>query len=67
MTAQQEVDATLWWRPIAALKFGLQYSYVHTDYLTNAYFTQAGVESQNPIVSASGNSGSPSKMGTNTA
>ncbi len=60
---QQEVDATLWWRPIAALKFGLQYSYVHTDYLTNAYFTQAGVESQNPIASASGNSGSPSKMG----
>ncbi len=32
VTAQEEVDATLWWRPIAALKFGIQYSYVHSQY-----------------------------------
>jgi hypothetical protein len=28
-----EVDATLWYRPIQAIKFGLQYSYSHTDWL----------------------------------
>jgi hypothetical protein len=28
MRRQDQVDATLWYRPIAALKFGLQYSYV---------------------------------------
>ena len=29
---QQEVDATLWYRPIQALKFGVMYSYVYSDY-----------------------------------
>ena len=28
----QELDLTLWYRPIQALKFGLQYSYGRTDY-----------------------------------
>ena len=41
VTAQQEVDATLWWRPIAALKFGVQYSFVHSQYAADA--TGAGV------------------------
>ncbi len=35
--SMQQVDATLWWRPIAALKFGLQYSYAHCQYLLDAY------------------------------
>ncbi len=29
----QEFEAVLWYRPIAALKFGLQYAYTRTDYL----------------------------------
>ena len=29
----QEFDLTLWYRPIEALKFGLQYSYERTDFL----------------------------------
>jgi hypothetical protein len=37
MRSIQQVDATLWYRPIAALKFGLQYSYVHTQFLEDAY------------------------------
>ena len=28
----EQIDATLWYRPIQALKFGLQYSYAHADY-----------------------------------
>ena len=28
----QQVDATLWYRPIQALKFGVQYSFAHADY-----------------------------------
>ena len=28
-----EFDLTLWYRPIEALKFGLQYSYERTDFL----------------------------------
>ncbi|HEY9072544.1 MAG TPA: hypothetical protein VIN67_00305, partial [Desulfobaccales bacterium] len=28
----QQVDATLWYRPIQALKFGVQYSFAHSDY-----------------------------------
>ena len=35
--SMQQVDATLWWRPIAALKFGLQYSYAHAQFLNDAY------------------------------
>ncbi len=56
---QQEVDATLWWRPIAALKFGVQYSYVHTDYLTNAYYNSSGAIAQLPTAGY----GSPAKQG----
>jgi hypothetical protein len=28
----QQVDATLWFRPVKALKFGLQYAFMHSDY-----------------------------------
>ncbi len=35
--SMQQVDATLWWRPIAALKFGVQYSYAHAQFLQDAY------------------------------
>ena len=31
----QEADLTLWYRPIEALKFGLQYCYDRTDCLQN--------------------------------
>ncbi len=31
-----EFDLTLWYRPIEALKFGLQYSYERTDFLQKA-------------------------------
>ncbi len=33
----QQVDATLWYRPVAALKFGLQYSYAHCQFLMDAF------------------------------
>jgi hypothetical protein len=32
MRTMQEVDATLWYRPIQALKFGLQYTYANSQY-----------------------------------
>ncbi len=35
--SMQQVDATLWYQPIKALKFGLQYSYAHAQYLLDAY------------------------------
>lgn len=35
--SMQQVDATLWYQPIKALKFGLQYSYVHAQYVLDAY------------------------------
>jgi hypothetical protein len=28
----QQINATLWYRPIQAIKFGLQYSYVSANY-----------------------------------
>ena len=34
LNAMQQVDATLWYRPIQAIKFGLQYSYAHTTFMT---------------------------------
>jgi hypothetical protein len=37
MSSVQQVDATLWYRPIAALKFGLQYSYAHSQFMADAY------------------------------
>jgi hypothetical protein len=46
----QELDATLWYRPITAIKFGLQYTYGRTDYFqqikntTNAVPTNFGDE-----------------------
>ena len=30
-----QVDAALWYRPVKALKFGLQYAYAHNTYFTN--------------------------------
>ena len=50
----QQVDATLWYRPIAALKFGLQYSYLHEQFLTDAFPGTGGV-----IPSASSSSTAP--------
>ena len=35
--SMQQVDATLWYQPVKALKFGLQYSYAHCEYLVDAY------------------------------
>jgi len=35
--SMQQLDATLWWQPIKALKFGLQYSFAHAKYLCDAY------------------------------
>jgi hypothetical protein len=37
----QEIHATLWYRPVQAIKFGLQYSYAQTNYLTSAYWSAA--------------------------
>lgn len=34
LNSSQEIDAALWYRPIQAIKFGLQYSYVQTNYWT---------------------------------
>ena len=31
----EQVAAALWWRPIAALKFGLEYEYIQAKYLAN--------------------------------
>ena len=39
----QEVDLTLWYRPVEALKFGLNYAYERTDFLQNTM--PAGQES----------------------
>jgi hypothetical protein len=33
-STQQEVDFTLWYRPVQALKFGLQYSFVQANFWT---------------------------------
>jgi len=33
----QQVDATLWYQPIKALKFGLQYSFMQTKWVSDAY------------------------------
>jgi hypothetical protein len=35
MNYTQQIDATLWYRPIQAIKFGLQYSWFNTHYFTN--------------------------------
>jgi len=35
--SMQQVDATLWYQPVKALKFGIQYSYAHSQYLLDAY------------------------------
>ena len=32
---QEEVDATLWYRPVQNLKFGIMYSYVYSNYFQN--------------------------------
>jgi hypothetical protein len=46
-----ELDLTLWYRPIEAIKFGLQYSYSRTDWLQkqnnpNGVITNAGQNAQ---------------------
>ncbi|MGD0827338.1 MAG: hypothetical protein ABSA09_04550 [Desulfobaccales bacterium] len=34
---QKQAELTLWYRPVAALKFGLEYAFVQSEYLTDAY------------------------------
>lgn len=34
MGTMQQIDATLWYRPVQAIKFGLQYAYAQTNYWT---------------------------------
>jgi hypothetical protein len=47
-STDQQVNATLWYRPISAIKFGLQYSFVQTTWLTyttvNSNRTRTGDE-----------------------
>ena len=52
----QEFDLTLWYRPIEAIKFGLQYSYGRTDYFQKL---------NNPQIGAVGAQGQPSAGATN--
>ena len=33
--AIEQVGTSLWWRPVAALKFGLEYEYSQAKYLAN--------------------------------
>jgi hypothetical protein len=56
MRTIQQVDATLWYRPIAALKFGLQYSYAHAQYLTDAYPNGSLPSAFNPPTNNNGGS-----------
>jgi hypothetical protein len=49
--SQQQVDATLWYRPIQALKFGLQYTYAHADYFQ---ITDTGAVGGTPDISNKG-------------
>jgi len=51
-----QVDATLWWRPIAALKFGVQYAYAHAQFLQDAYPNASLPSPANPPSSANGGS-----------
>ena len=53
MRTIQQVDATLWYRPIAALKFGLQYSYLHAQFLADAYPGTGGTFSSTSPTSGS--------------
>jgi len=39
----QQVDATLWYRPIQALKFGLQYSFARADYFQRTPGVPGGI------------------------
>ena len=53
----QEFDLTLWYRPIEALKFGLQYAYERSDFLQKI---------NNPVVGAAGQGqGQPAAGATN--
>ena len=35
MNYTHEYDLTLWYRPITAIKFGLQYAYIRTNWFQN--------------------------------
>jgi hypothetical protein len=39
----QQAFATLWYRPVQALKFGLEYTYVQTDYFQIRGNTATGI------------------------
>ena len=43
---QQEINATLWYRPVQALKFGLQYSFLQDTWWTGGYGWAPGTEVQ---------------------
>jgi hypothetical protein len=42
INSMQQIDATLWYRPIQALKFGLQYSYAQANFWTRLGGNAAG-------------------------
>ncbi len=51
----QTVDATLWYRPIQALKFGLQYSFARSDYFQKTPSVAGGVGAVSAYPTDSGN------------
>ena len=58
MKLWQEFDLTLWYRPIEALKFGLQYSYERTNFLQKL---------NNPALGAADTARSAQRTGQPTA
>lgn len=47
MNMHQEFDVILWYRPIKALKFGLQYSYMRTNWFQNTQINGTAAVPQN--------------------
>ena len=50
----QEFDLTLWYRPIEALKFGLQYSYERTNFLQNLNNPSLGAANTTAVLGVNG-------------
>ena len=48
-TTIQQMEATLWYRPIQAIKFGLQYSYMAANYPQQTW-APAGVNTNSPAL-----------------
>lgn len=59
--SMQQVDATLWYQPVKALKFGLQYSYVHAQYALDAY-PDGYLPTQVPYVNPDAHGGKPGDL-----